>query len=80
MRANQRLPTPGNVKSRRRSASIVADVLMPPDQGFSITTRTDHIREEETNVWGDVRSHFTDEQRMAMNRRYPAAKNRVRVP
>jgi hypothetical protein len=53
---------------------------MLPGQGFSITTRTDHIREEETNVWGDVRSHFTDEQRMAMNRRYLAAQNRVRVP
>jgi hypothetical protein len=39
-----------------------------------------HIREEETNVWGDVRAHFTDEQRVAMNRRYLAAKNRVRVP
>jgi hemerythrin superfamily protein len=38
-----------------------------------------HIREEETNIWGDVKAHFTDEQRGAMNRRYLAAKNRVRV-
>ena len=38
-----------------------------------------HIREEETNVWGDVKGHFTDEQRVTMNQRFLAAKNRVKV-
>jgi hemerythrin-like domain-containing protein len=38
-----------------------------------------HIREEENNVWRDAKKHFSDEDRAAMNRRYLAAKARVRI-
>lgn len=38
-----------------------------------------HIQEEERKVWGDARKHFSDEDRIAMNRRYLAAKAQVRV-
>ena len=38
-----------------------------------------HIREEENNVWGDAKKHFSDEDRVAMNQRYLAAKARVKV-
>jgi hypothetical protein len=39
-----------------------------------------HIQEEERNVWGDARKHFNDKARIAMNRRYLAAKAQVKVP
>jgi hemerythrin-like domain-containing protein len=39
-----------------------------------------HIQEEERNVWGDAKEHFSDKNRIAMNRRYLAAKARVKVP
>lgn len=38
-----------------------------------------HIREEESNVWADVKSHFSDQQRVAMNRTFLAAKKRVKL-
>jgi hemerythrin-like domain-containing protein len=38
-----------------------------------------HIQEEERNVWSDARKHFSDQDRIAMNRRYLAAKARVKV-
>jgi hypothetical protein len=38
-----------------------------------------HIQEEERNVWRDARKHFSDNDRVAMNRRYLAAKARVKV-
>jgi iron-sulfur cluster repair protein YtfE (RIC family) len=38
-----------------------------------------HIEEEERNVWADVKRHFSDEDRKAMNVRFLAAKRRVRV-
>jgi hypothetical protein len=41
---------------------------------------THHIREEESALWGDVKSHFSQQQRETMNRDYLAAKRRVRVP
>jgi hypothetical protein len=39
-----------------------------------------HIREEEGNLWSDARQHFSDEERVLMNRRYLVAKTRVKVP
>jgi hypothetical protein len=39
-----------------------------------------HIQEEENNIWEDVRAHFSDEQRAAMNVRFLAVKKRVRIP
>ncbi|HEY6458445.1 MAG TPA: hemerythrin domain-containing protein [Steroidobacteraceae bacterium] len=39
-----------------------------------------HIQEEERNAWSDARKHFSDKDRIAMNRRYLAAKARVKVP
>ena len=38
-----------------------------------------HIHEEERNVWADARKHFSDRDRIAMNRRYLAAKARIKV-
>ncbi len=40
---------------------------------------THHIREEESALWGDVKSHFSQPQRERLNRAYLAAKRRVRV-
>ncbi|HEX3755927.1 MAG TPA: hemerythrin domain-containing protein [Rhizomicrobium sp.] len=39
-----------------------------------------HIREEESNVWDDVREHFSDDQRAGMNARFLAAKKKVKIP
>jgi iron-sulfur cluster repair protein YtfE (RIC family) len=39
-----------------------------------------HVEEEENNVWKDVREHFSDEERSEMNRKFLAAKTKVRVP
>jgi hemerythrin superfamily protein len=38
-----------------------------------------HIREEESNVWSDAKDNFSDEERIAMNRRYLKAKAQVKV-
>jgi hemerythrin-like domain-containing protein len=38
-----------------------------------------HISEEESNVWRDAKKHFSDEDRVAMNRQYLAAKALVPV-
>jgi iron-sulfur cluster repair protein YtfE (RIC family) len=38
-----------------------------------------HIDEEERNVWKDVKEHFSDEDRKAMNVSFLAAKRRVKV-
>ena len=38
-----------------------------------------HVKEEESNVWRDVRKHFDGAQRIAMNRKFEAAKKRVKV-
>jgi hemerythrin-like domain-containing protein len=40
---------------------------------------THHIREEESALWGDVKEHFSLQQRERMNRAYLAAKRRVRL-
>jgi hypothetical protein len=39
-----------------------------------------HVEEEETNIWADVKDNFSDEERIAMNRKFLAAKTRVRIP
>src|SRR5690348_129857 len=39
-----------------------------------------HIREEESNIWSDVKDHFSDEERMQMNRDFEAAKKKVKIP
>jgi hypothetical protein len=38
-----------------------------------------HVKEEERNVWRDVRKHFDGEARIEMNRKFEAAKKRVKV-
>jgi len=38
-----------------------------------------HIQEEESSVWTDVRERFDDAQRLAMNRTFLAAKQRVKI-
>jgi len=38
-----------------------------------------HVREEENNIWSDVREHFSDDERVAMGRRFQQAKKRVRI-
>jgi hemerythrin superfamily protein len=40
---------------------------------------THHIREEESALWGDVKEHFSLQQRQRMNEAYLAAKRRVRL-
>lgn len=38
-----------------------------------------HVEEEEKNVWSDVEKNFSEEERLEMNRKFLAAKKRVRV-
>lgn len=38
-----------------------------------------HVREEENNIWPDVREHFSDEERIGMAKRFRLAKQRVRI-
>jgi len=39
-----------------------------------------HVKEEESNVWRDVRKAFDSDARIAMNRAFEAAKKKVRIP
>lgn len=39
-----------------------------------------HVAEEEKNIWSDVEANFSDEQRTEMNKKFLAAKKRVKVP
>lgn len=38
-----------------------------------------HIKEEESNVWSDVKKHFSDEDRIRMNGAFERAKSQVKV-
>ncbi|HUB95668.1 MAG TPA: hemerythrin domain-containing protein [Stellaceae bacterium] len=38
-----------------------------------------HVEEEERNVWADIRSNFSDDDRIDMDRKFKAAKKKVRV-
>jgi hemerythrin-like domain-containing protein len=39
-----------------------------------------HVEEEENNIWSDIEGNFSEEDRIAMNRRFLAAKTKVKVP
>jgi len=39
-----------------------------------------HIKEEESNIWRDVRKHCSDEDRAQMNARYLSEKQQVPIP
>jgi hemerythrin-like domain-containing protein len=39
-----------------------------------------HVEEEEKNIWSDVERHFSEEDRIALNKKFLAAKKRVKVP
>jgi hemerythrin superfamily protein len=39
-----------------------------------------HIKEEERDIWDDVKEHFSDEQRAAMNAKFLALKKKVKIP
>jgi hemerythrin superfamily protein len=39
-----------------------------------------HVEEEENNIWSDVKEHFSEERRIEMNRKFLAAKKRVKLP
>jgi hemerythrin-like domain-containing protein len=39
-----------------------------------------HVEEEESNIWSDVKDNFSEEDRLAMNKKFLAAKKRVKVP
>jgi hemerythrin superfamily protein len=39
-----------------------------------------HVEEEEKNIWADVKEHFSDDDRVEMNRKFLAAKKRVKAP
>ncbi|HEX3666816.1 MAG TPA: hemerythrin domain-containing protein [Rhizomicrobium sp.] len=61
----------------------IAEVKSPE---FSATAKVlkelveHHVSEEERNVWRDMRENFDLDARIAMNKRYLAAKSKVRVP
>jgi hemerythrin superfamily protein len=38
-----------------------------------------HVEEEEKNVWKDVREHFSTDERVAMNRKFLAAKKKIHI-
>jgi hemerythrin-like domain-containing protein len=38
-----------------------------------------HVEEEEKNVWSDVRNNFSEEDRIAMNTQFLAAKKKVKI-
>jgi len=38
-----------------------------------------HVREEENNVWSDVKDHFSEDERKQMNVAFLAAKRRVKL-
>lgn len=38
-----------------------------------------HVREEENNIWPDIREHFSDDEREEMGRKFQLAKQRVRI-
>jgi hemerythrin-like domain-containing protein len=39
-----------------------------------------HVEEEENTIWRDVEGNFSDDDRIAMNKKFLAAKKRVKVP
>jgi iron-sulfur cluster repair protein YtfE (RIC family) len=39
-----------------------------------------HVEEEEKNIWADVEGNFSDAERITMNKKFLAAKKRVKVP
>jgi hemerythrin-like domain-containing protein len=39
-----------------------------------------HVEEEEKAIWSDVQDNFSDEDRIAMNKKFLTAKKRVRIP
>jgi hemerythrin superfamily protein len=39
-----------------------------------------HIKEEESNVWSDVKKNFSEDDRFEMNVQFEAAKARVKIP
>ncbi len=39
-----------------------------------------HVEEEEKNIWSYVENNFSDEDRIAMNKKFVAAKKRVKIP
>ena len=41
---------------------------------------THHVKEEEKNIWSDVEDNFDDKERVAMNKKFLAAKKRVKIP
>jgi hemerythrin superfamily protein len=39
-----------------------------------------HVEEEEKNIWADVEGNFSNDKRVEMNRKFLAAKKRVKIP
>ena len=39
-----------------------------------------HVEEEENNIWSDVKNNFSDADRLAMNKKFLAAKRQITVP
>jgi hypothetical protein len=40
---------------------------------------THHVEEEESNVWKDVKQHFSSDDRVGMNRKFLELKKKVRA-
>jgi hypothetical protein len=39
-----------------------------------------HVKEEESNIWSDIKDNFDYQARVEMNRRFEAAKKKVNIP
>jgi hemerythrin-like domain-containing protein len=39
-----------------------------------------HVEEEESDIWADVKDNFSEADRIAMNKKFLAAKKRVKIP
>ncbi len=63
--------------------NAIADASSPEHKATGKVLRElveHHIKEEERNIWRDVRKHFSDEDRARMNAQYLAEKHNVPLP
>ncbi len=66
--------------------ATLGKIASPTSPAFSAAAKVlkelvqHHVQEEENNIWPDVRHNFSDEERIEMDRKFEAAKKKVRVP
>jgi hemerythrin-like domain-containing protein len=65
------------------SLSKITNAMSPE---FSATSKVlkelveHHVEEEERNIWSDVKKNFSSDDRIEMNRKFEAAKRKVKKP